>query len=254
MRGDLPALRTLGRTGSGLLIGGILALSANFMGFIEGLDRTTPANAQLVIQTAPLLLGIGGIVVFGERYSRLQWAGVAVIVVGLALFFSGQLGSTQIDRPTYLMGTGLLLMAGVTWAAYGLAQKQLLHSMGSVPAHVRDLRRLRERAAAVEFARGSRVLVGHRAGCSSPTVRSTRWWATAPSRWRSSTSRHRGSRRSWRSRRWRPWSSRRRAPRSGRRRFPLEELGLAQWLGGAGVVLGSLATTLGAERSRRLAA
>ena len=132
-RRDLPTPKRFGRAAAVLLGIAVVGLTANFMGFIVGLDRTSPANAQLLIQLAPLLLGIGGIAVFGERYTRLQWIGVAVLVAGLSLFFQGQLTAMGDAQARYLSGTALLVFAGVTWAVYGLAQKQMLRSVPSLP-------------------------------------------------------------------------------------------------------------------------
>ena len=55
-RGQLPALAGLGRSGWGLLAIAVLGLAANFLAFLVGLDLTTPANAQVLIQLAPMLL------------------------------------------------------------------------------------------------------------------------------------------------------------------------------------------------------
>ena len=59
--------------------------------YILGLELTTPAVAQVLIQLAPVLMGLGGIWLFGERYSTSQWMGFAVLVTGLVVFFRNQL-------------------------------------------------------------------------------------------------------------------------------------------------------------------
>jgi drug/metabolite transporter (DMT)-like permease len=132
-RGRLPALASLGRSGWGLLAAATLGLAANFLAFLVGLDLTTPANAQVLIQLAPMLLGLGGILVFGERYERLQWLGLGVLVLGLLTFFSSQLRAASAGAERYLLGSVILVFAAVTWAGYGLAQKQLLHALPSQP-------------------------------------------------------------------------------------------------------------------------
>jgi drug/metabolite transporter (DMT)-like permease len=131
-RGALPPLRSLGRSGWALLAVAVVGLAANFLAFLVGLDWTSPANAQVLIQLAPMLLGLGSLVVFGERYTPAQWLGLAVLAGGLLAFFSGKLSALAADgAPTgrYLAGTGLLVFAAVTWAGYGLAQKQLLRAL-----------------------------------------------------------------------------------------------------------------------------
>src|SRR3546814_13378310 len=52
-----------------LLIAGLM-LIGNYVFYLLGVQYTSPANAQLLIQLAPLLLALGGIVVFRERRSE----------------------------------------------------------------------------------------------------------------------------------------------------------------------------------------
>jgi drug/metabolite transporter (DMT)-like permease len=128
-RGTLPDLRGLGGSGFALLVVATLGLAANYIAYLVGLDRTTPANAQVLIQTAPLLLSLGGILVFRERFSPGQWLGFAVLVAGLAGFFASQLRALAGEAQRYVSGVGMLGLAAVTWAGYGLAQKQLLRAL-----------------------------------------------------------------------------------------------------------------------------
>lgn len=108
-------------------------LIGNYVLYLLGVQYTSPANAQLLIQLAPLLMALGGIVVFGEHFSAWQWTGLVVIVAGLAMFFSEQLampaGTAALHR--YALGSGFVLLAAVVWAAYALAQKQLLQRLSS---------------------------------------------------------------------------------------------------------------------------
>jgi drug/metabolite transporter (DMT)-like permease len=125
-RGALPRLGALGRSDRWLLAVATVALAVNYIAYLTGLDRTTPANAQVLIQTAPLLLGLGGVLVFGESYTRMQWTGFGIIVAGLAAFFASQLSAFGLDTGRYRSGVALIGTAAATWAVYGLAQKQLL--------------------------------------------------------------------------------------------------------------------------------
>jgi len=131
-RGGLPSLGGLGRSGWALLAVAVLGLAANFLAFLVGLDLTSPANSQVLIQLAPMLLGLGSLVVFRERYTRAQWLALLVLAGGLLAFFSSkltQLGAEGASPERYLVGSGLLVLAAVTWAGYGLAQKQLLRAL-----------------------------------------------------------------------------------------------------------------------------
>ncbi|MCG8591313.1 MAG: DMT family transporter [Proteobacteria bacterium] len=71
-RRELPRFDRLGRHGWGLLLVATGFLAANYLSYLLGLDRTNAASAQVLIQAAPLLLALGGIAVFGERFARLQ--------------------------------------------------------------------------------------------------------------------------------------------------------------------------------------
>ena len=125
-RGQLPRLRGAGRTGWALLGIALATLLANYLLYLIALDHTTPSVAQVVIQLAPLLLLLGGVFVFHERFARRQWLGFVVLGVGLLLFFNRRL--PELARPTEGLGLGVALMivAAVAWAVYGLAQKRLL--------------------------------------------------------------------------------------------------------------------------------
>ncbi|MFP8881236.1 MAG: DMT family transporter [Myxococcota bacterium] len=125
-RGGLPRLRSLSRVEWALLAAATLGLASNYVLFLVGLELTTAANVQILMQLSPLLLALGGIAIFGERLSRIQWTGLGIIVAGLALFFSDQLRAFIDDGSRYLLGCAALVAASLLWAVYGLAQKQLL--------------------------------------------------------------------------------------------------------------------------------
>jgi len=130
-RRALPPLHRLARGDRWLLGVATAGLAGNYIAYLTGLDRTTPANAQVLIQLGPLLLGLGGILVFGERYTRAQWTGFAAILVGLSAFFASQLAALGSDTGLYRSGVSLIGVAAATWAVYGLAQKQLLRVLSS---------------------------------------------------------------------------------------------------------------------------
>lgn len=46
-----------------LLFAGLM-LIGNYVGFLIGLEKTTPANAQVLIQLAPLMMILGGVMVY----------------------------------------------------------------------------------------------------------------------------------------------------------------------------------------------
>jgi len=129
--GRLAPLRALSARHWGLLAIAALGLIGNYVFYLLGVHYTGPANAQLLIQLAPLLMAMGGIFVFGERFSAGQWLGLAVLIAGLSMFFADQLGNDVLPAGRYVLGSALLVLGAIVWAAYALIQKQLLLRLSS---------------------------------------------------------------------------------------------------------------------------
>ncbi len=127
---SVPVLGGLRRSDWLLLGVATVFLAANYLSYIVGLDYTTPADAQVLIQGAPLLLALSGVLVFREPFTRVQWLGFGVLVLGIALFSVGRFGGL-VDPAQHLRGNAMIALAAVTWAVYGIAQKQLLRVLPS---------------------------------------------------------------------------------------------------------------------------
>ncbi len=93
--------------------------------FITGIARTTPANASLLLATAPIFVVIYGRILGIERTNALTWAGIGVSFVGIALLVLGG-GETLRVRGSTLLGDGLMLASAMLWAGYTTASKPLL--------------------------------------------------------------------------------------------------------------------------------
>lgn len=130
LRGGFAPLAALAPRHWALLAVAGLMLIGNYVFYLLGLDHTTPANAQLLIQLAPLLMALGGIFVFGERFNGWQWAGLCLVACGLLLFFDDQRGQDSAG-PGYGLGAAFIVLAALVWAAYALLQKQLLRHLRS---------------------------------------------------------------------------------------------------------------------------
>ena len=125
-KGKLPDLRRLDRRGWTLLATSVLGLLGNYVLFVVALDFVSPATAQVVIQLAPLLFMLGGLFFFRESFVLRQWIGLALLIAGLLLFFNDRLPELANLTGRYGFGVALVVAAGLVWAAYALAQKQLL--------------------------------------------------------------------------------------------------------------------------------
>ena len=109
----------------------ILGLTGNYIFFVAGLQATSPSHAEVLIQLAGVFLGLGGLVIFKERYTRYQWMGVGVLTTGFIGFFYEQLKVLVTDSDRYINGSIMLLVAALSWAVYALIQKQLLTKLDS---------------------------------------------------------------------------------------------------------------------------
>lgn len=157
-RGQIPNPMRLAPGLRVLLPIAVVGLTLNYTLFVVGVRLTSPATAQVVIQSANLFVLFAALGVYRERFTRMQWMGAVVLVAGLALFFNRRLGALFGAGSSLGLGVLLLLVGSLAWACYGLAQKRLLREWNSAQllwllylggallllpfAHLSDLRRL----------------------------------------------------------------------------------------------------------------
>lgn len=104
----------------GILIG--LFFSSEFLFLFYGLQHTDASRSVLFMYTSPFFVAIGSIFLLpGERMSRMQWAGLSVSFLGVAVAVGD--GLTRESSNT-LFGDFLSLMAGLGWAATTLTLKR----------------------------------------------------------------------------------------------------------------------------------
>ena len=109
-----------------MLILAALALTWNYLGYMLGIHYTTPSNAQLFIQTGPIMLAISGFVFFKEKITRIQIIGFAIAILGLSFFYSDQLSVFIGSNDNYNFGVIITLTAALAWATYAALQKKLV--------------------------------------------------------------------------------------------------------------------------------
>lgn len=109
-----------------LLVVATICLAINYYGFIEGVNRTTPSIAQVFIQLGPVLLAVAGFTFFREKAGWRQVAGLALVVLGLILFYREQLHHIGTGRGAWQTGVMWVIIAAVTWAAYSVLLKVLV--------------------------------------------------------------------------------------------------------------------------------
>ena len=96
------------------------------MAYMLGIHYTTPSNAQLFIQTGPLLLALAGFVIFKEKIRRNQFIGFILAIIGLSAFYRDQLHAFFESQGKYNLGVLIILSSAVAWAIYAISQKKLV--------------------------------------------------------------------------------------------------------------------------------
>lgn len=109
-RADLPRFIAAGLTGYTLYQ----------LGFVLGLDRTSPFSSSLLIAMVPFFTMIF-LAARGERPPLSAWIGLGVGIVGVVLFLADKQGS-----PGSLVGDALSLGAAISFAIYGLVNRPLV--------------------------------------------------------------------------------------------------------------------------------
>jgi len=109
-----------------LLVVAGMALGVNYVAFLTGLDLTSPGNAQVVIQLAPITLALAGMFLIGERVSVRQGFGFVVALLGFVVFYRDQLSAYSGQEETYNWGILMVVLAAAAWVVYGLIQTNLV--------------------------------------------------------------------------------------------------------------------------------
>ena len=98
----------------------------NYVANVKSLEYLNPETVQIVMQTAPFMLMVGGVVFYKERLNRLEIFGALMLFLGLILFFNDRLANLFLSLSQFTTGVLIILFAATAWAAYALMQKPLL--------------------------------------------------------------------------------------------------------------------------------
>ena len=115
-----------------LAIACTLMLVINYVFNVLGLKYLSPGSVQVFMQVAPFALMIGGIVLYKEKFSRLQLWGASSLLLGLGLFFNQRLPQIVASETEDTLGVVFVIIAAVTWAGYALCQKSLMKTMSAM--------------------------------------------------------------------------------------------------------------------------
>jgi drug/metabolite transporter (DMT)-like permease len=123
---SVPRLKSLGLNKILLLIFATLCLVLNYVANVKGLEYLSPETSQVVMQVAPFLLMLGGVLLFDERLKKIEITGALLIFSGLMLFFNDRLKDLFLSLDQFTLGVIIVIFAATCWAAYALMQKPLL--------------------------------------------------------------------------------------------------------------------------------
>ncbi|HAQ18248.1 MAG TPA: EamA/RhaT family transporter [Prolixibacteraceae bacterium] len=112
---------------SWLIVLSSLALAWNYIAFMFGVQFTSPSNAQVAIQSGPVLLAVFGIFFFKEKISGIQIAGFLLAIIGFWIFYRQHVGAVpEGQEGQYTKGMLITLTGAVAWAIYAALQKKLI--------------------------------------------------------------------------------------------------------------------------------
>ncbi len=115
-----------------ILVIAAFALSWNYLSFMLGINYTSPSNAQVFIQTGPILLATAGFVFFKEKLKIRQAIGFSLAIAGFLLFFHQQLTLIGAGGEKFKHGVLLILASAGSWATYAIFQKILVKKYSDV--------------------------------------------------------------------------------------------------------------------------
>lgn len=90
--------------------------------FLNGMSRTSVANASLIIGLVPMVVALTNASLGLERLSRAYWIGIAVSIVGMYFVVGLDAGMSA----TSLIGDALTFGGVLAWSAYTVSAKPLL--------------------------------------------------------------------------------------------------------------------------------
>ena len=140
-----------------------LGLTINYWGYFKCLELTSPSNAQILIQLAPLCLAILGIILFKEKVSSIQKKGFILAIIGLCFFNGEQLSYALQNFQRYLNGNLVMLLSIIGWISWGLCNKKIIEK---TPIPITN---------AIVFTIGALFL--------TPTVNTKQFSSYTPSQW-----------------------------------------------------------------------
>jgi len=130
-----PVFRQLRRRSAGRLVAaGLLGLVGYNLPVTAGLRYLPASTAGLLLATEPVWVLVLGRLFLGERGGIRAWLGSAAALAGVAVLAGPGAVSGVGGGHRALVGTGLVLVATLSFAAYTIVLRPLSQEFGAVPA------------------------------------------------------------------------------------------------------------------------
>ena len=113
------------------LVGGV-GVTLNYALFALSLTFTTASAGVLVVQIQYVTLAGLAALLLGERLGVVKVAGMLLVLGGVALVVSVRADISELVAPRYAAGNALMLLAGVGWGVYAVANKALARRQGTL--------------------------------------------------------------------------------------------------------------------------
>ncbi len=125
---DREKLRILKRPPWQALLAGVF-LGCNYVGFISGVQMTTPTIAQVFAQVGPAVLALSSIFLFKEKMNTRQILGLVVVIVGMLVFYQDKMATVTLhgDLHLFKIGVVVLIFGALTWVLYAVFQKKVVN-------------------------------------------------------------------------------------------------------------------------------
>lgn len=124
-----PPRNQIGR----LLLLGLSGVFAYNICFFNGLRYIEAGRASLIIALNPMAITIGAALIFGERLSLVQYAGLLISLVGALLVISNGDLSLLLSGG-FGLGEASILGCVIAWAVYSLIGRTVLRTMSPLSA------------------------------------------------------------------------------------------------------------------------
>jgi drug/metabolite transporter (DMT)-like permease len=114
-----------------ILIGGV-ALGINYALFSLSLNFTTAGAGVLIVQIQVVTLAVLAALFLGERLTVFKIAGMVAVICGVVFVVLPQNTLGNMFSSQYTMGNAIMVVSGLGWGVYALANKTLGRQMGSL--------------------------------------------------------------------------------------------------------------------------